>query len=114
MLRITNRTGLTIVTSMHASSPCVTIGDRPVEMPAAAWEHTLSCGPGLRSLVGEGDGKIEVAEVGSTSPMTGGFDSPPVAAEVEALHVDPVVVVQADAVEPPKAPTAPVHKGKRR
>jgi hypothetical protein len=73
-------------------------------MPAAAWEHTLSCDPGLRSLVGEGEGKIEVVDL--SAPVV----TPDVV--VEAL-ADPV---EAEAPpEPPKAsPPAPQGKGKHR
>lgn len=62
LLRLHNRTGLTIHTSEHVSSPSLAVSDVPVEMPAEAWEHTLACAPGLRPLVGA-DGGIEVTEV---------------------------------------------------
>lgn len=102
MVRVTNNTGLTVHTSAHASSPSVALVDRPVELPAAAWEHTLSCGPGLRSLVGEGPGKIEVVDM--TAPVASG--------EVAEVIVAPV---EAEAAEPPKAATpAPQGKGKHR
>lgn len=102
MVRVTNNTGLTVHTSAHASSPSVALVDRPVELPAAAWEHTLSCGPGLRSLVGEGPGKIEVVDM--TAPVASD--------EVAEVIVAPVEV---EAVEPPKAATpAPQGKGKHR
>lgn len=104
MLRITNSTGLTIHTSAHDSSPSVALADRPVEMPAAAWEHTLSCGPGLRSLVGHGPGKIEVVDLAAPVAV--------VPDEVVETLADPV---EAEVVEPPKAaPPAPQGKGKQR
>jgi len=104
MVRVTNNTGLTVHTSAHASSPSVALVDRPVELPAAAWEHTLSCGPGLRSLVGEGPGMIEVVSLAAPVAI--------VADEVVETLADPV---EAEAAEPPKAATpAPQGKGKHR
>ena len=96
-VRLTNRTGLTIHTSAHASSPALALADVPVEMPAEAWEHTLACAPGLRPLVGA-EGGIEVTEVG---------------AQVSSVEAAPTVVEPvAEVVEAP-AP-ALVPKGKRR
>lgn len=97
-VRLTNRTGLTIHTSAHVSSPSLAVSDVPVEMPAEAWEHTLACAPGLRPLVGA-EGGIEVTVVGAQP-------APIEVAPVEA--VEPV----AEVVEAP-AP-ALVPKGKRR
>ena len=90
-VRLHNRTGLTIHTSAHVSSPSRAVSDAPVEMPAEAWEHTLSCGPGLRPLVGV-EGGIEVTEVGAT-PIV-------VVAHVEAPAT--VVAASATASAPPQ------------
>ena len=121
LLRIHNRTGLTIHTSAHASSPARAVSEGPVEMPAAAWEHTLSCAPGLRSLVGEGDGMIEVTEVGAAKvePVEA---APVVASPVDATaSVDAEVVPEAGVATPALASVASpepkpmlIHKGKRR
>lgn len=106
-VRLHNRTGLTIHTSEHASSPSLAVSDVPVEMPAEAWEHTLSCGPGLRPLVGA-DGGIEVTEVGA-KPVA-------VVAPVEAPA--PVAVAEPEAPKPELVVKAPEparqDKGKRR
>jgi hypothetical protein len=92
LTRVRNRTGMTIHTSAYASSPALALADGPVEIPTAAWEHTLACGPGLRSLLGEGDGKIEVTDLSVAEA--------PAEAPTEEPAEEPVAVV--------------VPKGKRR
>jgi hypothetical protein len=122
LYRIHNRTGLTIHTSACASSPARALVDVPVELPAAAWEHTLSCGPGLRSLVGEGEGKIEVVDLSASVEISiaGVVLAAPASGEMIEIVPDVVVETLADpvepeAIEPPKAATpAPQGKGKHR